>query len=86
MNESTGMNEKQTKLLTETIQENDWVGAASNIQLDVWSHFHKSAAVLKNYLCKDGSGFIRGYYDGAGTFYVMRYHLRDEEWRDGMCQ
>ena len=82
MNESNLMNEKQTKLLTETIEKNEWFTSTPNIRLDVWSNFHKSQAVLQNYLCKDGSGFIRGYYDGAGTLFVMRYHLRDEEWRE----
>ncbi len=81
MNNNTLINEKQTKLLIETIGKNGWSGAA-DVRVDAWSNFCESPDVLRNYLCKDGSGYIRGYYDGAGTFYVKRFHLRDEEWTD----
>ncbi|MCL5952366.1 MAG: hypothetical protein M1132_11700 [Chloroflexi bacterium] len=76
------MNEQQRDLLRETIQKNDWFGGDLNIRLDVWSNFHESPDSLRNYLCRDGSGYIRGYYDGAGTLYIKRYHLRDEEWTE----
>ena len=82
MNENALMDEKQTKLLIETIGKNGWCSTDSSIRLDVWSNFTQSPDVLRNYLCKDGSGYIRGYCDGAGTFYVMKFHLRDEEWRE----
>jgi hypothetical protein len=82
MNESTLIDEKQTKLLIETIGKNGWCGTDLSIRVKAWSTFPESPDVLRNYLCKDGSGYIRGYYDGAGTFYVMRFHLRDEEWRE----
>lgn len=82
MNKNSAMNEKQTRLVAETISKNGWCGATLDIRLDVWSNFHQSPEVLRNYLCKDGSGYIRGYYDGQGTFYVMRFHLRDAEWTD----
>lgn len=82
MNKSSSINQKQTQLLIETIGKNDWSSAEQGIRIDVWSNFHQSPEVLRNYLCKDGSGYIRGYYDGLGTFYVMRFHLRDEEWAD----
>lgn len=81
MNKNVLIDEKQTSLLMETIGKNAWANVA-DIHLDVWSNFHASQDVLRNYLCKDGSGYIRGYYDGAGTFYVKRFHLRDEEWTD----
>ena len=82
MGKNAALNEKQTKLLIETIGKNEWFRADPGLQLDVWSNFHQSPDSLKNYLCKDGSGYIRGYYNGEGTFYVMRFHLRDEEWSD----
>jgi hypothetical protein len=82
MNENAVIDEKQTKLLIETIGKNGWCGTDLSIRLDVWSNFTQSPDVLRNYLCKDGSGYVRGYYDGAGTFYVMKFHLRDEEWRE----
>jgi hypothetical protein len=82
MNKNSLLNDKQTQLLIETIGKNGWCSADSSLRLDVWSNFLESPDVLRNYLCKDGSGYIRGYYDGAGTFYVMRFHLRDEEWRE----
>lgn len=75
------INEKQTKLLIDTIGKNDWSSAA-DLRVDVWSNFRESQDVLRNYLCKDGSGYIRGFYDGLNTFYVKRFHLRDEEWAD----
>ncbi len=81
MGNNVSLNEKQTKLLIETIGKNDW-SSAPDLRLDVWSNFHQSQDVIKNYLCKDGSGYIRGYYDGAGIFYVKRFHVRDEEWAD----
>jgi hypothetical protein len=82
MKESILMDEKQIKLLTETIKKNAWFQVDPGLRLDVWSNLPQSPVVLRNYLCKDGSGFIRGWYDGAGVFYVMRFHLRDEEWRE----
>ena len=81
MNKNALITEKQTKLLIETIGKNAWSNA-TDVRVDVWSNFHESPDVLRNYLCKDGSGYIRGYYDGAGVFYVKRFHLRDEEWSD----
>jgi hypothetical protein len=81
MNENARMNEKQTKLLIDTIGKNDW-STATDLRFDVWSNFHESPDVLRNYLCKDGSGYIRGFYDGSKTFYVKKFHLRDEEWAD----
>lgn len=81
MNKNELINEKQTHLLIETIGKNAWANDAS-VRVDVWANFHASPDVLRNYLCKDGSGYIRGYYDGAGIFYVKRFHLRDEEWAD----
>jgi hypothetical protein len=81
MNENARINEMQTMLLIETIRKNAWSSAA-DVRVDVWSNFHKSPDVLRNYLCKDGSGYIRGFYDGANTFYVKRFHLRDEEWTE----
>ena len=80
MNKNAQINEKQTKLLLETIGKYAWSGA--DVRVDVWSNFHESPDVLRNYLCKDDSGYIRGYYDGLGTFYVKRFHLRDDEWTD----
>lgn len=76
------MNEQQRVLLKDTIQKNGWCGDGVEIRLEVWSNFRDSADLLRNYLCRDGSGYIRGYYDGAGTFYIKRYHLRDEEWSE----
>lgn len=74
------MNEQQRELLYDTIQKNGWCGDTVGIRLEVWANFRDSPDLLRNYLCRDGSGYIRGYYDGAGTFYIKRYHLRDEEW------
>jgi hypothetical protein len=82
MNKNALINEEQTKLLIETIGKNAWSGAAPVVRVDAWSNFHQSPDSLRNYLCKDGSGYIRGYCDGDGTFYVKRFHLRDEEWTD----
>lgn len=82
MDKNSSFNQKQTQLLIETIGKNGWSSANQTIRVDVWSNFHESPDVLRNYLCKDGSGYIRGYYDGLGIFYVMRFHLRDEEWAD----
>ncbi len=82
MRNNISLNDKQTKLLIETIAKNEWCRANPDVHLDVWSNFHESPDLLKNYLCKDGSGFVRGFYNGQGTFYVMRFHLRDEEWTD----
>lgn len=76
------LNEEQTRLLIETIRKNEWCPADLSVRVDQWSNFRQSPDVLRNYLCKDGSGYVRGYYDGQGTFYVMRFHLRDEEWTD----
>ena len=76
------MNEKQTTLVKQAIEKNTWWDGDPDIRLDVWSNFHQSPDSLRNYLCKDGSGYIRGYYDGAGILYVKRYHLHDEEWTD----
>ncbi len=81
MNENARINETQTKLLIETIGKNAWSSSA-DVRVDVWSNFHESPDVLRNYLCKDGSGYIRGYYDGVNTFFVKRLHLRDEEWTE----
>jgi hypothetical protein len=82
MNKNSAMDEKQLRLVAETIRKNEWCAADRDIRLDVWSNFHQSPDVLRNYLCKDGSGYIRGFYDGVGTFFVKRFHLRDEEWTD----
>jgi len=82
MNQNISMNEKQIDLLTETIRKNGWCLPTQDVRVEVWSKFDQAPDLLKNYLCKDGSGYVRGYYDGVGIFYVMRYHLRDEEWRD----
>ena len=82
MNKNALINEKQTKLLIETIGKNAWFNAPAGVGVDAWTNFHQSPDVLRNYLCKDGSGYIRGYYDGAGTLYVKKFHLRDEEWTD----
>lgn len=82
MIKSSSLNQKQMQLLIETIGKNDWSSAEQGIRIDAWSNFHQSPEVLRNYLCKDGSGYIRGYFDELGTFYVMRFHLRDEEWTD----
>ncbi|MBI5305721.1 MAG: hypothetical protein HY868_26570 [Chloroflexi bacterium] len=76
------MNEKQTWLVIEAISKNEWCGTNRDIRLDLWSNFRGSPDVLRNYLCKDRSGYIRGYYDEAGIFYVMRFHLRDDEWTE----
>jgi hypothetical protein len=81
MNKTALIDEKQTKLLIETIGKNAWFDANPDLRVDAWSNFHQSPDLLRNYLCKDGSGYIRGYYDG-GTFYIKRFHLRDEEWTD----
>ena len=82
MNKNTLFSEKQTGLLLETIGKNAWFDANPNVHVVVWSNVQPPLDVLKNYLCKDGSGYIRGYYDGTGTFYVKRFHLRDEAWTD----
>lgn len=76
------MNEQQVKLVRETIQKNTWCGDDLSIHLDVWSNFPDSQDLLRTYLCNDGSGYIRGYFDGVGTFYVNKFHLRDEEWTE----
>ena len=81
MNKNT-LSEKQTGLLLETIGKQTWFDANPDIRIDAWSSLQPPLDVLRNYLCQDGSGYIRGYYDGAGTFYVKRFHLRDEEWTD----
>ncbi len=81
MKKNPEINEKQIKLLIETIGKNAWGSADLGVRVVAWSNFQQSPDVLRNYLCKDGSGYIRGYYDG-GTFYVKRFHLRDEEWTD----
>ena len=72
MNQNALLNDKQTQLLIETIGKNGWCSADPGVRLDMWSNFPKSPDVLRNYLCKDGSGYIRGYYDGG------RYFLCDE--------
>lgn len=82
MNAPSLMNDQQLKLVIETVGKNAWWRGAPRTRVDVWSNFHESPDFLRNYLCKDGSGYIRGYYDGAGTFYVKKFHLRDEEWAD----
>lgn len=82
MNKPAGLTEAHTKLLLETIRKNEWARAEQTLALQTWVNFHQSPEVLRNYLCKDGSGYIRGYYDGSGTFYIQRFHLRDEEWAD----
>jgi hypothetical protein len=82
MKQNSAINEKQNQLLIETIEKNAWCGADPGVRVAVWSAFQPPLDVLRNYLCKDGSGYIRGYYDGTGTFYVKRFHLRDEEWTD----
>jgi len=81
MDKNALINQKQTELLMETIGKNTWFDANPSIRMDVWSNFRQSPDALRNYLCKDGSGYIRGYYDG-NTFYVKRFHLRDAEWTD----
>ena len=82
MGKSTALNDKQMQLLIETIRKNEWGHMEPDVHLDVWSNFQQSPDLLRNYLCKDGSGYIRGFYNSQGTFYVMRFHLRDEEWSD----
>ncbi len=82
MNAPLRMNEIQEQLVIETVGKNAWWSGTPDIRVDVWSNFHQSPDFLRNYLCKDGSGYIRGYYDGAGTLYVKKFHLRDEEWTD----
>ncbi len=82
MSKNAMINEKQTKLLIETIGRNAWFSGDPGVRVDVWSNFHESPDSLRNYLCKDGSGYIRGYYDGTGILYVKKFHLRDEEWSD----
>ena len=82
MNTNDLINEKQTELLIETMGKNAWFDTNPSVRFVVWSNIQPPLDVLRNYLCKDGSGYIRGYYDGAGTFYVKRFHLRDEEWKD----
>lgn len=81
MNTTNLLDEQQTLLLIETIGKNVWFEANPGIQVAAWSNFHESPDLLCTYLCKDGSGYIRGYYDG-GTLYVKRFHLRDEAWTD----
>jgi hypothetical protein len=82
MSKDSGLNEGQIKLLTETVQKNGWASADQFIQFETWTNFSQTPNLLRNYLCKDGSGFIRGYYDEVGIFYIKRFHLRDEEWTD----
>jgi|WetSurMetagenome_2_1015567.scaffolds.fasta_scaffold1614356_1 hypothetical protein len=82
MSKDSGLNEAQTQLLMETIRKNEWANAGQTIQFKTWANFSLSPDFLRNYLCQDGSGYIRGYYDGTGTFYLKRFHLRDEEWTD----
>ncbi len=82
MGKNAALNEKQMQLLIETIGKNEWFRAAAELRFDLWSNFRESRDLLRNYLCKDGSGYIRGFYNGQGTFYVLRFHLRDEEWTD----
>ncbi len=82
MNKTFDLSEAQTKLLVDTIRKNEWVSKEQAFSLLTWADFHQSPEVLRNYLCKDASGYIRGYYDGAGIFYVKRFHLRDQEWTD----
>jgi hypothetical protein len=60
MNKNALINEEQTKLLIETIGKNAWSSAAPVVRVDAWSNFHQSPDSLRNYLCKDGSGYIRG--------------------------
>lgn len=79
MDKNSALNEKQTWSVIEAISKNEWCGVTRDIRLDVWSNFRGSPDVLRNYLRKDGSGYIRG-YDEAGIFYVMKFHLRDDEW------
>ncbi len=81
MNKDNWLDEKQTQFLIETIRKNVWFEVNPNVRVDTWSNFHESPDLLRNYLCKDGSGYIRGYYDGD-TLYVKRFHLRDEAWVD----
>ena len=81
MNNTLLINENQTQLLIDTIAKNAW-SVSAKLRVDAWSNFHESPDVLRNYLCHDGSGYIRGYYDGKDVFYVKRFHLRDEEWVD----
>lgn len=82
MSDNNSLDEKQTKLLVETIGQNDWCEAGTRLKVDVWSNRHESAGAVRTFLCEDGSGYVRGLYDGQGTFYVMRFHLRDEMWTD----
>lgn len=82
MDKNSGLTEAQCKLLSETLRKNEWASSDQAILFVTWANYHASPEVLRNYLCKDGSGYIRGYYDRTGTFYVKRYHLRDEEWAD----
>jgi hypothetical protein len=82
MNENPPMDAEQVKLIIETVGKNGWWSADPDIHVDTWSHFDQSPDLLRNYLCRDGSGYIRGYYDGAGTLYIKKFHLRDEEWTD----
>lgn len=84
MNKNSLLNKQQTELLMETIEKNAWFDINPSIHMVVWSNFNPPLDALRNYLCKDGSGYIRGYYDGADTFYVKRFHLRDEEWTDSL--
>lgn len=80
MNENSTMTEKQTWSVIQAISKNGWCAPHQDIRLEMWSNFRGASELLRNYLCKDGSGYIRGYFDGANTFYVMKFHLRDEEW------
>jgi len=82
MNPNTPMDAKQLWLVIETARKNAWWSEHPSVRIDTWSNFHQSPNLLRNYLCKDGSGYIRGYYDGAGTLFVKQFHLRDEEWAD----
>lgn len=78
--ENSVISENQIKLLTETIEKNAWGSTHLGLRVVAWSSLLQSSDVLRNYLCKDGSGYIHGYYDGAGTFYIKQFQLRDETW------
>ena len=80
MNTNSTMTDKQTWLVIQAISKNGWCTPDQDIRLEMWANFRGASELVRNYLCKDGSGYIRDYYDGASTFYVMKYHLRDEEW------
>ena len=82
MHSNSQMTNKLTWLVIGAISKNEWCGTNEDIRLAMWSEFPGSPDVLRNYLCRDGSGYVRGYYDGEGTFYVERFHLRDEMWTE----